>query len=267
MIDIHSHILPGIDDGPQTLEDSLKMLKQSVMDGVTDIIATPHYIKGSYDNTVSIVNRKVELLRNAAAENQLAINIYPGAELYLDIDLLEEIQSGRVPRLNGGNYILIELPAQSVPHGTEEIIFKLLINKLIPIIAHPERNAELIRKPNKLYNLIEKGALTQMNAGSLLGDFGGQVARASKLFLQHKFIHFVGSDSHHHQMRGSKLTKWVEEASAYLGIDQATEMVTNIPKKILDSAEIEFPDPIMLEDEDEKISPNLLKNVFDRLFK
>ena len=125
---------------------------------------------------------------------------------------------------------------------------------------------ELIRKPHKLYNLIEKGALTQMNAGSLLGDFGSQVARASRLFLQHKFVHFVGSDSHHHMGRCSKLTKWVEEASSYIGVDAATEMVTNIPKKIIDSAEIEFPDPIMLEEIEDRRSPGILNNFINKIF-
>ena len=255
-----------MDDGPATIDDSIKMAQQSLMDGVTDIIVTPHYIKGSYDNTFERVTLRLNQLRTAFKELDMELNLYPGAEIYLDIDIVEEIKNKTIPTLNNGCYVLIELPAASVPHGTEDIIFKLLIAKYIPIIAHPERNSELIRKPHKLYNLIEKGALTQMNAGSLLGDFGSQVARASKLFLQHKFIHFVGSDSHYHQGRCSKLTKWVEEASSYIGVDAATEMVTNIPRKIIDSAEIEFPEPVMLEEIDERKQSNLLKNVLGKIF-
>ncbi|MBP7654129.1 tyrosine protein phosphatase [Candidatus Dependentiae bacterium] len=265
MIDIHSHILPGIDDGAPDLTCSIKMAKQAFMDGVTDIIATPHYIKGNYDNTLPIVIEKVAELNAALEDNNLPVKIYPGAELYLDVDLLNDIVNKKAPTLNNGIYVLIELPIQSVPHGTEEIIFKLLVNKYIPIIAHPERNAEFLQRPEKLYKLIEKGALTQMNAGSLLGDFGGRVSKVSKLFLQNKFIHFIGSDSHYFENRCSKLTKWIEMASHYVGLDYATDMVTTFPKKILDSKEIDFTSPVLIENEDGINKGGFLKNIFDRI--
>ncbi|HPG29586.1 MAG TPA: tyrosine protein phosphatase [bacterium] len=265
MIDIHSHILPGIDDGAPDMAASIKMAKQAFMDGVTDIIATPHYIKGNYDNTLSIVLEKVGELNEALEDNNLPVKIYPGAELYLDIELLNDILTKKAPTLNNGIYVLIELPIQSIPHGTEEIIFKLLVNKYIPVIAHPERNSEFLARPEKLYKLIEKGALTQMNAGSLLGDFGGRVARVSKLFLQNKFIHFVGSDSHYFENRCSKLTKWIEHASHYVGLDYAADMTTTIPKKILDSKEIEFAPPVLMDSEDETGRGGFLKNIFDRI--
>jgi len=247
MIDIHSHILYGLDDGADSLETSVKMAQQAAADGVTDIIATPHYIKGSYDNMPHKIIEKVNELNKTLKELNINVRIYPGCEAYLDIDIVDDFLNKRAQSLNNGIYILFELPAASVPHGTEQIIFKLLINKYVPIIAHPERNAEIINHPEKLYKLIEKGALTQMNAGSLLGDFGSRVAKMSRLLLQNKYIHFVGSDAHHFESRKSKLTKWIEEASNYIGLDAATDMLTKIPKKILDSKEIEFPEPIMID--------------------
>ncbi len=263
MIDIHSHILFGIDDGAADLEASIKMAQQAYIDGVTDIIATPHYIKGSYENTADIIIAKTAVLNRELKKMNIDVKIYPGAELYLDIDLLDDLFSKKLMSLNHSMYVLIEFPFQSIPRGTDELIFKLLVNKYIPIIAHPERNSEFLRKPEKLYGFIEKGALVQMNAGSLLGDFGSSVAKLSRVFLQNKFVNFVGSDAHHYEGRNSKLTKWIEEAAKYVGIDYATDMVTKFPKKIIDSIEIEFPEPVMLENS-EQLKSGFLKKFLDQ---
>jgi protein-tyrosine phosphatase len=134
-----------------------------------------------------------------------------------------------------------------------------------PVIAHPERNSEILQSPGKLYKLIEKGVLVQMNAGSLLGDFGSKVQEIAKLFLQNKFVNFVGSDTHHYKKRNSKLSLWVEEASKYINVEYACDMVTTFPKSILESKERLFEEPEMFENYEEIKPKNALKRILDRL--
>ena len=173
MIDLHCHILPGIDDGAQTVTDSLAMAKQAVSEGIHTIVATPHHQNGKYVNEHDSIIYQVGQLNDELKQNEIPLKILPGQEVRLYGDLLEDYEAGKIVTLNETNkYILIEFPSNHVPRYAEQLLYELRVKGMIPIIVHPERNAELIERPDKLYDLVSKGALTQVTAGSLLGKFG-----------------------------------------------------------------------------------------------
>ena len=155
MVDLHCHILPGVDDGAKSIEESLNMLRKLAAAGVESVVATPHLLRGSYDTTASERQEMVDNLQKAADENDIKVQIKPGVEYYLapqileDIDRLEEFTIN-----NGGKYILVELPMRIVPPSIEDIFFSLKVKGITPILAHPERNAEICQNPNILFNLV-----------------------------------------------------------------------------------------------------------------
>ena len=213
MIDLHAHILPGFDDGPPTLEDSLAMLRQAAEEGVTEIVATPHVMKGSYDHTRESIAAAVKELNAAAAAAGINLPVHPGGELYLDFDLLDMVKEQRTITLGAGRYVLLEFPAMGIPQGMDEIVFNLQINDYHPVLAHPERNVDIINKPSLLYELCYKGVLVQQNTGSLLGYFGKSVQQVAKLFLAHRLVHVVASDAHDARQRCFRHKAWVAAAT------------------------------------------------------
>ena len=175
MVDLHCHILPGIDDGAQNLSDSIEMAKQAVDEGIHTIVATPHYIKNVYENNKQTILTKTAELNDALKTAGIDLQILPGQEPRIDGDLLTNLDKGEVITLAGSPYLFIEFPSAHVPRYTEKLFYDLQQNGLIPIIVHPERNREIIERPEMLYQFVNNGALTQVTAGCLCGDFGKKI--------------------------------------------------------------------------------------------
>lgn len=159
MIDIHSHILPELDDGAGNIKESVEMARKAVEQGITDIIATPHYYKGKYDNDKEKVERKTWQLNRVLDELDIPLKVWPGQEIRISDELLEDYDNNSVMALNGSQYMLLELPSNHVPRYTERLIYDLQMKRITPIIAHPERNLEIIRNPHLLEELIWKGRI------------------------------------------------------------------------------------------------------------
>ncbi|MCM3735363.1 tyrosine protein phosphatase [Bacillus cytotoxicus] len=206
MIDLHCHILPSVDDGAGTLTDSLKMAQTAVTEGIHTIVATPHHQNGKYINERAEILHQVEQLNEALQEHDIPLTVLPGQEVRLYGDLLADYEAGKILTLNETNkYILIEFPSNHVPRYAEQMLYELRVKGMIPIIVHPERNAELIERPDKLYNLVNKGALTQVTAGSLLGNFGKKIKKFSLQLVEHNLTHMIASDAHNTTTRAFHL--------------------------------------------------------------
>ncbi|WP_066175311.1 tyrosine-protein phosphatase [Bacillus marinisedimentorum] len=205
MIDIHCHILPSVDDGASSMTDSIEMARAAADQGITAIIATPHNKNGKYDTPIEIVEEKVHALNKELNHHSIPITVFPGHETRIFGEMLEEYRAGNVLTLNGSQYVFIEFPSQHVPRYAGQMIYDLKLEGLSPIIVHPERNQELISDPDRLYKLVEKGALTQVTAASVTGHFGKKIKKFTNQLIEHNLTHFIASDAHNTSSRGFHL--------------------------------------------------------------
>lgn len=196
MKDLHSHILYDIDDGSRNLKESLEILKKASINGITDIILTPHYIKDSkYNANNKEKEKKLKNLQEELKKNNIKINLYLGNEVYIDEDINNLLKKD-ISTINNSKYILIELPLNSKCLILDEVLYGLVKENLIPIIAHPERYKAYYKNYDFFDNLIKKGCLFQSNIGSLYGDYGRKSKKMFKELLKRNMIHFIGSDIH-----------------------------------------------------------------------
>lgn len=219
MIDIHCHILPGVDDGPANLEESLIMAKEAVEEGIKTIIATPHNRNNKYDNPKSHIINTVANLNSVLEKEKIPLTILPGQENRVFGEILDGYRNGEILTLSNSNYLFIEFPSSSVPRYTEKLLYDIQIEGLTPIIVHPERNKELLDKPEILYNLVKNGALTQVTAASIAGYFGKSIQKFSRDLIGHNLTHFIASDAHDTKKRPFKLNESYELVSTLFGND------------------------------------------------
>ncbi|OPJ61658.1 tyrosine-protein phosphatase [Clostridium oryzae] len=216
MIDFHSHIIPGIDDGADSFDMSIEMLKNSVNEGTKFICATSHYIPGedaaenfNYRNEKgvesSIYDEKLLELTKLCSERDIDINILKGMELYMSLELPELYKEKRIWGLNNSQYLLIELPMQQFPLYTEEVLYELRLLGAIPIIAHPERNFRIMKDRTLLESLVSQGTLAQVNAGSLTGSYGKDIKTFAEVLVKMNLVHMIGSDAHNDKKRTTKI--------------------------------------------------------------
>lgn len=219
MIDIHSHILPGIDDGAQTIEDSIKMAKAAVNEGITTIIATPHHKNNQFTNLKSSILTKVNDLNTVLKQENIPLSVLPGQEVRIYGEVLEDYYKEEILTLNHTKYLFIEFPSSSVPRYAERLLYELQTEGIIPIIVHPERNKELQEKPELLYQLVKNGALTQVTASSVAGYFGKNVKKFSEQLIEHNLTHFIASDAHNTHNRSFKVVEALDMIEENFGVD------------------------------------------------
>ena len=169
MIDIHSHILPGIDDGSKNINMTLHMIKMAVKSGTKDIVATPHFCRGYGETPYDEVKKLVKEFNKLAKGEGLDLNIHYGQEVYYSEQIIDDYKSGLIGTINDSRYMLIELPMRSFDSDTLEVIYELQVKGVIPILAHPERYRPIIEKPERINKFIKEGFLFQMNSGSIEG--------------------------------------------------------------------------------------------------
>jgi protein-tyrosine phosphatase len=244
MIDLHSHILPGLDDGAGSLKESLQMCEMSYRDGVRTIVATPHTLNGVYQNNRSTILARVRALNTVLEawpfflnlkQDETALAILPGADVHLSQETLPQLDEGKVTTLgDAGKSLLIEFPTQNIPPGTEQILLKLIGKGILPVITHPERNLDILQKPQRYQEMIMMGCLGQVTALSLTGGFGPEVRRLSEALLKNKLIHVIATDAHSTDGRSPVLSSGVEAAGRIVGKGEAWRMVTEYPQAILE---------------------------------
>lgn len=220
MIDLHCHILSGIDDGALNDEVSIKMARKAVLEGIHTIVATPHHQNGRYLNEKKGVVQYVQRLNELLKKEKIPLTILPGQEVRLYGEILDDYQAEKILTLNDtGKYLFIEFPSSQVPHYAERLLFDIQSKGLIPIIVHPERNSRLLEEPDLLYKFITNGALAQVTAGSLTGRFGKKIKRFSHQLIQSNLVHFVSSDAHNLEGRSFYMREALEVIESEHGQD------------------------------------------------
>ncbi len=239
MIDIHTHILPSLDDGPKTTAESIELCKIAANDGIKTIVATPHSKDGVYEAKSDDTLRKVKELNLKLKEIQLDLEILPGAEVHINERLVEYIKNGEVLTINNGRkFLLLELPFFFVPPITDELISNLRSIGIVSIISHAERITKFQKTPKILDQLVKSGTLIQITAQSLTGDFGSRERKCAEWLLKHEMVHFIASDVHSLTGRPPILSKALEMAAKIIGEKKARALVSHNPKQIINGLDI-----------------------------
>jgi len=245
MIDLHAHILPGVDDGPKTLEESIAMLYQAQADGIHTIVATPHTLNGVYTNTPETIAQKIDQLHDEMKKNDISISVCPGMEIHICEDLHSRIENKSLIAINNTRYVLIELPAPLIPPQFKDIVFQLRLKGYYPILAHPERNFAVQKDPDIVYDFIEWGVFMQLTAVSVTGFFGGRIKKLCKNMLQNRQVHFLASDAHSPDNRPPVLSDAYFKCEKILNDQkEAHALIESNPKKVLENKPIEVNEPI-----------------------
>lgn len=242
MIDLHSHILPGIDDGAKDLNTSIEMAKQAVNQGITVVAATPHY-RNEFDwqkiQTLAIQ------LSTELKQRGIALEVIPGAELFID-PALEQMGLEQIPTYNNnGKYCLIEFPMLELPYYVNQVLFSLAVKGITPVIAHPERYVVVGNDPNIVREWIDNGYLLQMNAGSLIGMFGEKVKKTSEIMLQHQMVHLIASDAHSANRRSFILDRAAAEAKKFVSQEIIHNLVQTNSSQVVTGEPVKIPEPLV----------------------
>jgi len=236
MIDLHCHYLPGIDDGSQSLAESLDLARASVADGITHAAMTPHVHPGRYENLRSTVVSATHQFRVALADAGIPLQIYPAGEVRLTAEIIEMLEQDELPflgTLDGYRIVLLEFPYSQIPLGTEKLVRWLLDQRIRPLIAHPERNKVVLHNIERIAPFFEMGCLLQVTAGSVVGAFGQAAQDCAKLMLERRWVAVIATDAHNLLHRAPLLAearKWLQGQG---WDDMADELTRAIPAKIL----------------------------------
>ncbi|OCT10693.1 tyrosine protein phosphatase [Paenibacillus pectinilyticus] len=243
MIDIHSHILPELDDGASDLEESVQMARQAVKQGIHTVIATPHHENGRFTNDANFVEQQVHAFQEELDRRDIPLRIHSGQEIRVYRGLIDDVETNRTSTLDGTRYMLLEFPSDRISSGIHDLLHELQLMDIVPIIAHPERNREIAEDPKKLLELVQLGALTQVTAHSLLGHFGKSIQSFTFELCKNNLTHFVSSDAHNTSNRGFALAEAYEALRAELGQDyvntfqnNANRIIHNLPIETLPPA-------------------------------
>ncbi|HUV50168.1 MAG TPA: CpsB/CapC family capsule biosynthesis tyrosine phosphatase [Anaerolineae bacterium] len=239
MIDIHVHILPGIDDGPSTLKESLEMARIAVENGTRIMISTPHCLNGVYVNWRKDILSACTELNSALKKHNILLAVLPGSEVRLSPEIMDALDKGRLMTMNDmGRYISLELPDQFIPKAIIGFINRLKNRNITPVITHPERNPAIQHDVKLLSDLISAGALSQITAGSLTGGFGQQTLKCCQRIIKLQIVHFMASDAHSPEARPPNLRAAFKNLSYLAGKIRAERIVFEAPQAVLEGKEL-----------------------------
>ena len=247
MIDFHTHILPNIDDGSRSIEETFNLIKEAKNVGFEAIISTSHYIEEYYETNAP----EREVWINAIYENLQAknidINLYLGNEIYLSENIIKLLEEGKASTINDTSYVLFEMPLNAEPMNLYDVIYEMMQYKLVPILAHPERYSFVQKEPELIYDLIEKGVLMQANFGSILGIYGEKAQMIVRKFFESNMIHFLGTDVHRQNSIYPKVPEALVEITKIIGDEKVKELTKINPRLVLHNKKIEIDTPQKVE--------------------
>lgn len=233
-IDLHSHILPELDDGAQSMDEALMMLEDAYKTGTEKIVATPHTFDTKYEVSIDDRNKTLALLQKKIIDNSIPITILPGFECHLVDELSTELKNNKEYFINNaGKYVLLELPHDFIPHSLDYFLFSASISDYKVILAHPARNLELQNKIKLLSTLIEKGLIIQLTAGSFTNLFGRKVRKISEKLLKKNLVHIIASDAHDPNIRNATLHEAYLRICKLTNQNHADKLFYYNPKKII----------------------------------
>lgn len=228
MIDLHCHLLPGIDDGAPDLETALQLARLAVSEGITHLVCTPHIHPGRFDNTPESIQAALSVFRSALQAAAIPLTVAAAAEVHFDLSLMDAVPQQRVPylgRWDGMDVVLLEFPHGYIPLGADRLTRWLIAQDVLPIIAHPERNKDVMRDLTKLQPFLNQGCLLQLTADAVAGRFGANCAAVSRRLLQERVVTILASDAHNVAHRPPSLRAGVEAAARIVGESQAEDLV------------------------------------------
>lgn len=253
MIDVHTHLLPGIDDGARSMDEALALCRCAVDDGTSVVVLTPHSGARRERTTRSPgatlerqdVDEAKSVVQSALDEAGIPLQLLVGMEVRVDPHLLEQTSErpGSLTTLGASRYVLLEMPSQLVPPGMAELIFELQLAGYVPVIAHPERNLGIVERPERLYELVSRGCLAQVTAMSLTGAFGREVRSTAEALLEADLIHVIASDAHWFPERPTGLSSAATHAAALVGEAAALALVTTVPQALIEDRQLDAPPP------------------------
>ncbi|MDW8492257.1 CpsB/CapC family capsule biosynthesis tyrosine phosphatase [Enterococcus lactis] len=241
MIDLHCHILPGIDDGAENLDASIAMAEKAIQQGITHILCTPHHNNGKYSNEKSQVISLVASLQAELAKRQLPLTLLEGQEVRITGTLIEDIHRDEILFTDlDDTYLLIEFPTLEVPLYAERLFFELLQLGKTPVIVHPERNAHFRKDPNHLLPFLDMGCLAQLTAPSYVGVFGKDIQKTAKMMVKHNLVQMAASDAHGVSKRTFYLKECYEQIAKDFGKEKVVQM-KQVAKDLINGDEISYP--------------------------
>lgn len=238
MIDFHTHILPNLDDGSQSIEETFNLIKEAEKAGFDKIISTSHYMENYYETENREREFWIDSLSQQFPSQNINVKLYIGNEIYITENIIELLKEGKASTINNTSYVLFEMPFNTEPMNLYDVIYEMLKNKLVPILAHPERYRYVQKDPSSISDLIEKGVLMQSNYGSIIGQYGKREKILVMEFLKNHMIHFLGSDVHKQGTIYPKIPKIIKDLKDKLDEEYVDELTTNNAELVLNNKKI-----------------------------
>ena len=244
MIDLHNHLLPGIDDGAKDWDMAVAMARMAYDDGTRQLVLTPHnsawWTHYYQDKIIPLADEFQRRLQDAGVD----LEVRAGCEIYIDLDIPKRLNDGRAATLNNSHYVLVELPFTSWPLYTDQVFFELQAAGYSVILAHPERYSAVMEKPEKLLPLAERGIIAQVTSGSLQGKFGSRAQKTAMHLLENNWAHFIASDAHELTNRTPTMRPAYEILKEQLGVARAELMCEILPGKIFRNEDVTLDPPL-----------------------
>jgi len=263
LFDTHSHIIPNLDDGPDSESETLAMLELYKINRVTKIICTPHIFPGLYNNDRSSILEGVNRLKELISEHKLNIEVFPGSEVMAYFNLEKDVNTDKILTINDQNrFLFIEFPLAGVmPNFFEDLLFKIQIGGLTPVLSHPERYSFIIKTPSKIYSMVNRDICIQINSGSILGRFGKEVQKTADFLIRHRLFHLIGTDAHSVNSRPPDLMEAYKKISEYLTKEETEIIFKKNPEALVSNQGLFMLEPVPI-DKSRKRFFGFLKKIF-----
>lgn len=242
MIDFHTHILPNVDDGSMSVNETFKMIKEAKNVGFDSIISTSHYIENYYESSVEERTEWINALSDTLKKENIDMNLYLGNEVFFSENIIQLLNKNKIAKINNSRYMLFEFAMNVKPINIYDVIYEMLQNKIVPILAHPERYMFVQENPRLIYDLIDTGVLMQTNYASIIGWYGPRAEILAKKFLKSNMISFLGSDVHKPNTIYPKIPEIIQVIEKIIGKEGLYELTILNPNKVLQNEEIELPE-------------------------
>ncbi len=261
MIDLHSHILPFVDDGATSLEMALEMARMAVDDGIEVMACTPHFMPGTYDNSSENIRLRVQELNHELHTRNIELSLVTGSDAHIRPDFIDCLRNGEILTLHNSRYVLFEPPHNLMPQRMVELLFNMTMAGFVPILTHPERLKWIEQNYSVVQELAQNGVWMQITAGSLTGRFGKRPQYWAKRMLADGLVSILATDAHNTRSRPPVLSEGFEVAKSELGLDEALHLVVSRPECVLDNHPPERAEPLSAKIQSN--SPN--RSLFQRI--
>ena len=247
MIDIHSHILPSIDDGAKNIDQTMELLKEAQEAGFEAVVATPHYIEDYYETASKEREILIQGVYQKLRQYDIDIKLYLGNEIYISENIMDLLEDGKASTINETSYVLFEMPLNVEPENVYDIAYEMIQNKLVPILAHPERYSFIHQDIELLYDLIDVGVLMQSNFASIVGYYGERAQIIMEKLLENNMVHFLATDTHRPNTIYPKIPMILTQIKNIIGQEKLDQLTNENPKLVLRNKRIEIEKPNNIE--------------------